>query len=501
VLAGLDIPVPPRIVGRSLGRWLAAAASSSGSKETPPVAFAVTDDQAMLADAHFRLVCARRAGACALFDLDLDPDEARDRSAAERERFGAMKSLLRRVEASQGVYESAVSRAPGAKPWPDPIRRGLAGDGEAAREIAALLDDSDVGFRRKAAELLFDLKRKEAAPELRLALSRDEDDVVRRFSALALTRLGEGAPRTVELLDDPDPSWRRLAALALAENGDARGTAVLVAWWQTDPPPFARAREVLAALAQIRAKEATPALIRSLDDVRLRPYVAEALAAIGQPSARAPLAERWAAERYQNARQALGEALVRLGAKHELVAPLVRFLGTPDPLPGGLDLARRADVLDQVGGPGAEQLERLRARAGDGVSVKLTVPRGGNGTGHRVLVRARTTDGRAGRVRVGAPLEQIEPARQRTGPAGSSENRSQAFVELDPRDAVALEIGPDGTAIEAFATVPARLVRFEAGELRLVVAATPNVAVEALAVVPLSDELPPPPPEPWETSH
>jgi hypothetical protein len=103
---------------------------------------------------------------------------------------------------------------------------------------------------------------------------------------------------------------------------------------------------------------------------------------------------------------------------------------------------------------------------------------------------------------VGAPLEQIEAARQRTGSAGSSENRSQgAFVELDPRDAVTLEIGPDGTAIEAFATVPARLVRFEAGELRLVVAATPNVAVEALAVVPLSDELPPPPPEPWETSH
>ena len=99
-----------------------------------------------------------------------------------------MKSLLRRVEASQGVYESAGAH--GAKPWPDPIRRGLAGDGEAAREIAALLDDSDVTFRRKAAELLFDLKRKEAAPELRLALSRDEDDIVRRFSALALTRLG-----------------------------------------------------------------------------------------------------------------------------------------------------------------------------------------------------------------------------------------------------------------------------------------------------------------------
>jgi hypothetical protein len=455
----------------------------------------------MLADAQWRLVCARRAGACALYDLDLDPGEARDRSAAERERFGAMKAELRRIEAAQGVYESAGTRAAGAKRWPDAIRRGLAGDGEAAHEIAALLDDSDVGFRREAAEVLFDLKRKEAAPELRLALSRDEDDVVRRYCALGLTRLGEGAPRTVELLDDPDPSWRRLAALALAENGDARAGPVLVAWWQTEVPAFARAREVLAAFAQIRSKEAAPALIRSLDDVRLRPYVAEALAAIGQPSARAPLAEHWAAERYQNARQALGEALVRLGAKQELVVPLVRFLGTPDPLPGGLDLARRAGVLDRVGGASTDQLARLRASATEGVELRLAVPRGGNGSGMRILVRARATEGRPGYVRAGAPLAGFEPVRQRTGGAGGA--RVGTSVELDPRDAVKLDIGPtpDGTATEAFAVLPERLARLEGGELRLVIVASPQVSLEALAVVPLSDELPPPPPEPWETPH
>jgi HEAT repeats len=303
-------------------------------------------------------------------------------------------------------------------------------------------------------------------------------------------------------LDAPDPVFRRLAALALAENGDVRAGPVLAAWWQTDPPPFARAREVIAALGQIRAKEALPALIRSLDDVRLRPYVAEALAAMGQPSARGPLAERWAAERYQNARQALGEALVRLGAKHELVTPLVRFLGTPDPLPGGLDLARRAGVLDQVGGPTAEQLARLRARGSDGVPVKVTVPRGGNGTGWRVLVRARATDGRAGQVRVGAPLAAFEPVRQRTGIAGAGEGEgTRGPVELDPREAVTFDIGASGEVAEPFAVLPARLARREAGETHLVVVATPNVAVEAMAVVPLSDELPPPPPEPWETSH
>jgi hypothetical protein len=103
---------------------------------------------------------------------------------------------------------------------------------------------------------------------------------------------------------------------------------------------------------------------------------------------------------------------------------------------------------------------------------------------------------------VGAPLGQIEPARQRTGPGGSAEGRTETgFVELDPSDAVSLDVGADGAPIEAFASLPARLVRSGAGETRLVVTASPNVTVEALAVVPLSDELPPPPPEPWETSH
>jgi arylsulfatase A-like enzyme len=503
VLAALDIPRPPRIGGKSFGRWLGApkgapsaapaTPAAAGGKESPVVAIALTDDQAMLADAEWRLICARRAGACALYNLDLDPSERRDVSAAEGDRFLAMKTSLRRLEASQGAYENGGPRGAGARPWPEPIRRGLAGDGDAARDIAALLDDSDVTFRRKSAELLFDLKRKEAAPELRLALSRDEDDIVRRYAALALTRLGEGAPRAIDLLDDPEPSWRRLAALALAENGDGRGEPTLVAWWQSEPPPFVRAREVLAALAQIRAKDATPALIRSLDDVRLRPYVAEALAAIGQPSARAPLAERWSAERYQNARVALGEALVRLGAKRELMAPLVRFLGTPDPLPGGLDLARRAGILEQIGGPTSADLARLAADTDGGELLRVAVWRGGNGTGRRILARARSTDGHAGQVRIGMPRGDV--------------------IEIDPRSAVTLDVAavPEGGAVEVFASLPNEVeptspasptgVRAAGGapadELRLVVARSGNVAIEALAVVPLADELPPPPPEPW----
>ena len=54
------------------------------------------------------------------------------------------------------------------------------------------------------------------------------------------------------------------------------------------PLPYARARELLVAFAQTRAKEATPVLLKSLDDVRLRPYVAETLAAMGQTGGARP---------------------------------------------------------------------------------------------------------------------------------------------------------------------------------------------------------------------
>src|SRR5262249_18453760 len=155
-------------------------------------------------------------------------------------------------------------------------------------------------------------------PALELALARDEDDKVRRLAALALVRLGgapvsdAGSPRVWE---DPDPSYHRLAALAFAERGDTRGTAVLLDWWQADPPPFGRAWDILAALPHARCRDAVPVFVRWWDDVRLRPYLARALGAIGDRAARKALAERWATERYQTSRAEIGEALVALGAK------------------------------------------------------------------------------------------------------------------------------------------------------------------------------------------
>jgi len=487
VLGALDIPRPPRVQGYDLGRWMRSTAPGDvQAGRDPPPAISETGDQILFAEGTWRLVCARRAGACALYDLVADSGETRDVSTANQDRFLAMKKALRRVEAAQGHYEAAEAAA-GDRPWPGPIRRGLAGDGEAAVEIAELLDDSDARFRRKAAELLFDLKRREAAAALRLARDRDDDPAVRRWAALALARLGEATDVVIELLNGSDVEAQRSAALALGEQGDVRAGPALIAWWQAERIPYPRAREVLAALAQIRAKAAVPLLIASLGDLRLRPYIAQTLAAIGHPGARVPLAERLATERHKDTRAVLAAALVQLGARSELTAPLIRFLGTPDPLTDGVDMARRSGVLALIG-TSEEDLARLHGAGETPVSMRFraVIPQGAATADprvsgkYRILARARSTDGNGGR------LSCTPCARGARGIDGEEEvPTTLEFL--------------DDTVREHFVTLPATLAP-GARDFCLVVQKTANVAVDGIAVVPLADELPPPPPEPWEGS-
>ncbi|HRI69975.1 MAG TPA: sulfatase-like hydrolase/transferase [Polyangium sp.] len=347
VLSALDIPRPARVRGTDIGPFMLGTSTQEASRG---FAFAETDTMTMLARGSLRLVCARRIGACALYDVEQDPQQTRDLSAVRPADLAEMRAELRGVEGSHGRYEIAGLRVEG-KGWPDALRRGIAGDADAATDVATLLDDADVTIRRKAAEVLFELRQGETAAPMRLALTRDEDDIVKRWCALGLTRLGEGAPLTRDIITDADPNWRHMAALALAEAGDARGESELVAWLKgsygkyaqtKDRLPFERAKEIVVALGKIRAKSAVIVLIETLDDVRLAPHAAAALAAIGQESARPALAEHLATERYQPARIAIAEAIVALGGGPELVAPLIRLLGVPDPLPNGLRLAIEA---------------------------------------------------------------------------------------------------------------------------------------------------------------
>ncbi len=491
VLSALDVPVPPRVRGRDLGPSIASAADPTQVEEAEAgggFALVETETESLLAEGDSRLICERRLGACQLFDLSKDPGQLRPIN--DPERLAELHDRLKRLGASHGRFEQAGKRAEG-KGWPAPILRGISGDGDAALEIAGLLDDADVEIRRKAAEILFELRRPEAVSGLELALRRDEDQQVKRYAALALTRLGRGAPLSYELLKSPELRWRRLAALALAESGDARGEAVLIAWWKDAPArDFERSLELLAALGKLRSKDAVWPLVLSLSDVRLRPHIARALAEIGEDVARVPLAKALEQERYQSTRVALTQALIELGAEAELARPLIHFLGVPDPLVGGLGYALQAKILDRIGGPSRRELAKLEQHAHLGVHLLLVVPRGGNGQGVRVLVRARSPQG--GKVYVGS--EQVVLRYNRLGEPQDPKD----LPRIDPERSTSVELPPSAEPLERWARLADSLGAKPGKPVNIVVFAERGVELLGLALVPLSDELPPPAAKPWK---
>ncbi|MCL2448871.1 MAG: sulfatase-like hydrolase/transferase, partial [Polyangiaceae bacterium] len=326
-LSALGIPRPARVRGRDLGALLAGRASP----DDPGFAFAETDDYALVASGDDRLVCARRAAACELFRPADDPGERRDFAELHPDRFTALRAALHATERDHGRYETAGDS------FPEALRRGMQGEAEAAEDVAALLDDADVRVRRKAAEVCFALHAPATVPQVRRALSRDEDAQVRNWAALALARIGEAVPPLVEaLLRDPDRALRRAAALALGSRSDGRACEPLSAEWAQafsagpavsaqpdagdgEPPQLSldleSARDLLAATAAARCRAAVPALLHALSDVRARPYVADALGQIGDDRARPALLALLADEPYVTTRPHEAAALLALGAR------------------------------------------------------------------------------------------------------------------------------------------------------------------------------------------
>jgi hypothetical protein len=204
-----------------------------------------------------------------------------------------------------------------------------------------------------------------------------------------------------------------------------------------------------------------------------------------------PLVRACADERLQSARVALADALVELGAREEMAVPLRRFLGVPDPLPGGVGVALRARVLEHVGGPSAKDLARLKKNAELGQVIRVVVPSGGNGHGLRAIVRAKAA-GAPGEVLVSSAAHLIRFDRE------GKVKRKRGIPDLDPRRVLRVVIPASDSPVEVVAAAPQALPLRAGASAELVVYASSGVTVEALAFMPLEDELPPPPKEPWK---
>jgi hypothetical protein len=169
---------------------------------------------------------------------------------------------------------------------------------------------------------------------------------------------------------------------------------------------------------------------------------------------------------------------------------LVRLLGVPDPLPGGLGFAARARILEHVGGPDDKGLRALARQSNVGVGLQLFVPKTGNGSGVRIIVRAHA-DGQNGEVRVGRRQKPLQFDRK------GKVVDARKVPEIHDTDFVHLTVPAGESPSELFATLPTSLGAKPGRTVELVVFAEHQVTLEAVAAIPLSDELPPPAPEPW----
>jgi hypothetical protein len=187
------------------------------------------------------------------------------------------------------------------------------------------------------------------------------------------------------------------------------------------------------------------------------------------------------------------KALVQLGAKTELVLPLRHFLGVPDPLPGGLGAALGAGVLEQLGGPSRKGLARLRERAELGQAVDLFIPKGGNDRGVRLLIRAQNRASVPRQVRLSPGNHLL-----RYDIKGELVNQRNLPL-LDAEKTLLFELPPNQSeAVERSLDIPASWGLRAGRAVRLIAQVQPGVELEALAVLPLQDEIPPPEAEPWK---
>jgi arylsulfatase A-like enzyme len=464
-LAALDVPIPPRVRGRDLGPALAGTEAETEQG----LAFAETDDYTLVARGDDRLVCARKIGSCTLFDIARDPEEKHpigDRA----DRVTELKKLTAAIERETGKVE--------ASGMPDALRRGLQGDRDAAEDVAPLLDDARVDIRRLAARCAFKLEAPEMTAQLERAEANDEDAEVRRWSSLALLRLGQGVPRQSVRLEavvdtilqrgtDPDERWA--AAVAVAKHGDARGEPELIARWAAAFSPDAKtagelddARLLLDAFSALRSRNAVPVLVRSLEDVRLRPYIVKTLADIGDLRAKEPLLRVFAEERYVNMRGLEAQTLFKLGAREKLMPALTRFAGTPEPLIEAIAIARDARQLSPDRGGWVAPPLPLNLQKGEPASVEP------------VDVTLRFA--KPGPARLLVLGSDAAP----TGPLGGT---------------------VDGVAIPETTADAAHVYVVEVGSIassNVPVSLSAPGGIAALWLVPRADEVPPPPPRAWD---
>jgi HEAT repeat protein len=432
----------------------------------PRLAFASVEERHMVTDGRYKAICSASQAYCQLFDLLRDPRERRNLAGEEPERVARLRAELFAFLSSIAKREVVgVEQGVG---FPEPLVRARLNAPGAGPDVVPLLDDPRPVVRAASARTLGELKIDAARARLGRLRVDDPDAAVRDEAAVAALLLGDGAAReaVATLLtrpggDESGLTLQRRAALALAALREERAIPVLAGLLGDAAQQESERLRAVAALRQIGAAAGVPALIVALSEVRLREAAAHALGELGGEEAKAALLETLAGERYEPARAAEAEALVRLGDKRA-VALIQRFLGMETSLPGGVALLQRLGALQAGGARGATLLAASMRRGSWQCDAQGCVP----GADAKLVL-----GGLAG----GAPRLTL-----------AFEADANALLQLGD-SSVRCAGGPQQIS-----------VRIERAQRELPLRTEGRVRFGAWVVVPAQAEIPPPEPEPWD---
>ena len=122
----------------------------------------------------------------------------------------------------------------------------------------------------------------------------------------------------------------------------------------------------------------------------------------------------------------------------------------------------------------------------------MVVPKAGNGQGVRALVRGSCPKGaESGTIVLSSSSHLLRF--DSTGKAVPE----RGVPKLDETRSLRLALPCEGRALEVFGTLPQQVGVRAGTSSELVLFSSRNVTLEAILLVPLADELPPPPPKPW----
>jgi hypothetical protein len=148
-------------------------------------------------------------------------------------------------------------------------------------------------------------------------------------------------------------------------------------------------------------------------------------------------------------------------------------------------MAVEAGILEHVGGPDSKALATLRRHAQLGELARLIVPKAGNGSGVRILVRGTNRGTEPARIWVGQP-HQVFGYDSKGAPV-----KARKVPEIHPVNRISLELPPSDGPREVHALAPQSLGLAPGRASFVVVLAERGIDLEAVAAVPLADEIAP----------